>query len=47
MLHTKVALARPVTTIMMGLALLAVGVISEHLVAPGGDARSRSRACAS
>jgi HAE1 family hydrophobic/amphiphilic exporter-1 len=32
MLHTKVALARPVTTIMMGLALLAVGVISSTLL---------------
>jgi HAE1 family hydrophobic/amphiphilic exporter-1 len=32
MLHTKVALARPVTTIMMALALLAVGVISSTLL---------------
>jgi HAE1 family hydrophobic/amphiphilic exporter-1 len=32
MLHTKVALSRPVTTVMMALAVLAVGVISSRLL---------------
>ncbi len=32
MLHTKVALARPVTTVMAALALLAVGLISARLL---------------
>ncbi len=32
MLHTRVALARPVTTIMAALALLAIGVISTYLL---------------
>ncbi len=32
MLHTKVALARPVTTVMAALALLAVGLISAKLL---------------
>jgi HAE1 family hydrophobic/amphiphilic exporter-1 len=32
MLHTRVALARPVTTVMATLAILAVGIISTHLL---------------
>jgi HAE1 family hydrophobic/amphiphilic exporter-1 len=32
MLHTQVALSRPITTLMMALAVLAVGVISSRLL---------------